>query len=335
MVAAVTVAVAVAAGAAVLWFRHLLDGPIDSSANFTRTVVVLRGTPYRAIVENLRSAGLLPHPFVFDYLAWRHESGGRLKPGRYQLRSAMSVRQVYQEMLRGAPIRITVPESWTIRQTAARLVEEGLIADADQFTSAACNPTFLVRHDIKAASAEGYILPETYLFDPGVTAEEILETMASGFERRYATAASRPRPLSLSWHEIITLASMIEREARNDEEKALIASVYYNRLRRGMTLNCDATLCYALSKWHEPLTALDLQTSSPYNTYLRKGLPPGPISCIGQQSVEAALAPAQTDYLYYCYKGAGAHQFSKTLAEHERAVEKFLRKPLTSGGGKK
>jgi len=312
-----------------LWFRRLLDGPV-SSRDFQATIIIVRGSSYRSIVERLRSAGLLPHPFVFDYLAWRHRRASSLKPGRYQLRSTMSVRQIYDTVVRGAPIRITVPEGWTIRQIAMRLADEGLLATADQFTSAACETHFLARHGMEGPSAEGRVMPDTYFFDPGVTAGEILETMVALFERHYANLAERPRPESLtSWHQVITLASMVEREARNDPEKPLIASVYYNRLRRGMTLDCDATVRYAVSKWSEPLSRADLQSDSPYNTYLHKGLPPGPISCVSESSIEAALSPTPTRFLYYCYKGDNSHYFSKTLAEHEKAVEKFLRKGLT------
>jgi len=326
------VVVGAAIGTAVggwLWFRHLLDGPV-SLRDFAATVIIVRGSSYRTIVERVRSVGLLPHPFVFDYLAWRRNKEGHLKPGRYSLRSTMSVRQIYDAMIHGAPIRITVPEGWTIRQVAARLADEGLLAQADAFTSAACDVHFLSRHKIEASSAEGYILPDTYLLDPGIGVGEILETMVASFERQYAALADKPRPEWLaSWHQVVTLASMIEREARNDGEKPLIASVYCNRLRRGMALDCDATVRYATSKWREPLTRTDLQLDSPYNTYVRKGLPPGPISCVGRTSLEAALSPARSEFFYYCYRGDGSHQFSKTLVEHERAVEKYLRKGLT------
>jgi len=311
------------------WFRRLLEGPV-SSRNFEATVVVIRGSSHHSIVEQLRAVGLLPHPFVFDYLAWQRGKAGSLRPGRYQLRSTMSVRQIYDAMVRGAPIRITAPEGWTIRLIAQRLAEEGLLTQADSFTSAACDAHFLARHGIKAPSAEGYVLPETYFFDPGVGAGEILETMVASFERHYAASANRARPAVLtSWHQVVTLASLIERETSNEAEKPLIASVYCNRLRRGMTLDCDATICYVLSKWREPLTAADLRTDSPYNTYVHKGLPPGPIACVGGSSIDASLSPAQTDFLYYCSKGDNTHYFSKTLAEHNRAVEKFLRKGLT------
>jgi len=322
------VLLAAAAGSGWLWFRRLLDGSV-SPRDFAVTLVVTRGAPYRAIVEQLRSAGLLRHPFVFDYLAWRQGKGARLKPGRYQLRSTLSPRQIYDLMLRGAPIRITVPEGWTVRQIAARLVDEDLIADAESFTSATTDARFLSRHGIAAPSAEGYVLPETYFFDPGVTAGEVLELLVGAFERHHAAEAGKPRPASMSWNQVLTLASMIEREARNDAEKSLIASVYCNRLRRGMALDCDATVRYALTKWREPLTRTDLKTASPYNTYLNKGLPPGPIACVGDGSLAAALSPAQSDFLYYCYRGDQSHEFSRTAAEHERAVEKFLRKGLT------
>lgn len=329
---AVLVVVA-ALGAVWLWFRHLLDGPV-ARGDFETTVVILRGTHYQTIVERLRAARLLPYPFVFDYLAWRRGDTGQFRPGRYRLRSSMSVRQIYDALLKGAPIRVTVPEGWTVEQIAARLDEEGhLLGGGMSFSRDATSPALLASHKITTPSAEGYILPETYYFDPGE--KDILEKMVSAFERRYAAEAQRPRPQSLTWHQVLTLASLVEREARNNDEKALIASVYYNRLRRGMTLDCDATVRYALSKWREPLTRSDLRTDSPYNTYLRKGLPPGPICTIGRHSLEATLSPAQSKFFYYCYKGNQSHHFSKTLAEHQRAVKKFLRKDLTPNARKR
>jgi UPF0755 protein len=313
-----------------LWFRRLLDGPV-ASRDFTATVVIARGAPYRTIIEQLRAAQLLPHPFVFDYLAWRRGNAGRLRPGRYTLRSSMSVRQIYERLLEGAPIRLTVPEGLTLEQVAGRLADGGLATEAGVFLEAARAPDFLDRHGIEATSCEGYVLPETYFFDPGVGGREILETMVAAFEREFHDEAATTTPQSLTWHQLVTLASMIEREARSDAEKPTIASVYYNRLRRNMKLECDATVRYALSKWPEPLTRDDLKTSSPYNTYLHKGLPPGPISTIGRRSLEAALRPARSDYLYYCLKDVRTHHFSRTFAEHQRAVKKYLRKGLTGG----
>ncbi|MCX8038086.1 MAG: endolytic transglycosylase MltG [Candidatus Sumerlaeia bacterium] len=317
-----------------VWFRHCLKSPV-SKRPFEAVVVVKRGASYHTIKESLHTAGLLPYPLVFDYLAWRGRATDHLKPGRYHFHSSHSPEQIYEALTRGAPVRITVPEGWTVRQIAARLAAEDLVATADEFSSAACNPAFLARYGIAGPTAEGYLLPETYLFDPGVSPAEILDKMAAAFAREYAAEAARPRPDSLTWHQIVTLASMIERETANDAEKPLIASVYYNRLRRGMTLNCDATLCYWLDKWHEPLTMVDLKKDFPYNTYLHKGLPPGPIACIGRKSLEAALSPATTDYLYYCQRDGNSHVFSKTYAEHEAAVRKYIRKDLTETDKKK
>ncbi|KPL06963.1 hypothetical protein AMJ85_09985 [candidate division BRC1 bacterium SM23_51] len=321
--------VAAIVGGAGLWLHQLLDGPV-AKGDFEATIVVLPGTSYQTILEQLRGARLLPHRFVFDYLAWRRGDARRFRPGRYHLRSSMSAREVYDALIKGAPIRVTVPEGWTIEQIDTRLAEEdGLLGGRGMFSRYSTIPGFLARYNIQAPSAEGYILPETYFLDPCEPSGLILEEMLNAFQRRYAAEAQTSRPQSLTWHQVLTLASMIEREARNDDEKPLIASVYYNRLRRGMTLDCDATVRYALSKWREPLTRSDLKTESPYNTYLHKGLPPSPICTIGGRSLEAALSPAHSEFLYYCYKGDQSHHFSKTLTEHQRAVKKFLRKRLT------
>lgn len=322
----------IALAGGMIWFQHLLNGPV-SGREFSSTVVIRKGDSYRTIVRKLRDARLLPHSIAFDYLAWRRSDSRWMKPGRYQFESSMSATEIYEALLRGAPIVVTVPEGWTLEQIDARLVELGIASKPGQFTRAAHDPQILASHDLKTSSAEGYLLPETYHVDPGVSAESFLETMLTDFRQSYAYDSATTAPEGLSWHEVLTLASMIEREARNEDEKPVIASVYYNRLRRGMKLDCDATVRYAISNWREPLTRADLQTTSPYNTYLYPGLPPGPICCVGPTSVEAALEPAKTDFFYYCYKGDQVHQFSKTLREHNAAVEKYLRKRLTTPAG--
>jgi len=336
LVAAV-IFLSVAGVAAILighWWGRLLNGPV-ARGEFQKIVTIPQGASFRAIVEELRDAGLLPHPFALKYLAWRRGDGNRLKPGRYTFHSKMNARQIYDQLLTGAPIRVLIPEGWTLRQIAKRLHEESLIGKPDVFLQKTRDPRILGRHGVQAESAEGYLYPETYSLDPGGKPEAILDRMLSAFGRHYGPLQNQPRPQLLTWHQVLTLASMIEREARKDDEKPVIASVYYNRLQRKMLLECDATVRYALNRWDGPLTKADLENPAPYNTYVHPGLPPGPICTVSESSLRAALSPAQTKYLFYVHKGDNSHYFSSSGREHMSAVRRYLRKRLTPEGKKK
>jgi UPF0755 protein len=179
-------------------------------------------------------------------------------------------------------------------------------------------------------SLEGYLYPETYFVLPNTAVDEIAEMLVVKFQNEISPLTqalnTKDKHNRLTAHEVLILASMLEREARNEEEKPIIASVYLNRLRRKMKLECCATVRYVLNKWDAPLTVSDLKTDSLFNTYLHYGLPPAPICSPGKDSIVAVLEPAKTDYYFYSYKGDGTHNFSRTLAEHNRAVKKYLKK---------
>jgi len=185
----------------------------------------------------------------------------------------------------------------------------------------------LQRLGLKAASAEGYLYPATYNLSRGGSEEQLLEQMIRQFNKAYADieneAGGGTRQFSL--HEIVTLASIIEKEAVSPKEKPLISSVFHNRLRIGMPLQSDPTAVYGVRAFTGKVSKADIQRQSPYNTYLNKGLPPGPIGNPGREAVLAALNPAQTDFLYFVARKDGTHQFSRTLDEHNRAVVRYLK----------
>ena len=188
----------------------------------------------------------------------------------------------------------------------------------------ATDRAFLRAHGIEAASAEGYLFPDTYYFVPGMTPEQILQRMIQRLKVKLgADMRERARARRLTIHELLTLASIIEREAVAPEERQLISAVFWNRLRLGMPLQADPTVQYALGKERRALSRADLRWDHPYNTYVRPGLPPGPIASPGLDAINAALDPAPVGYLYFVKKSDQHHHFSTTFDEHHRAAARF------------
>jgi UPF0755 protein len=292
-------------------------------------VVVPPGERFQKIAESLRTAGVLNHPLKFRLYARLKGYDKRIKAGEYLLSKDMSPDNILQALIEGR-IRlhkVTVPEGYTQKQVAELLEASGLTTKED-FLKAATNPAFLKSEDIDADSFEGYLFPETYFFPLGVTPEKIISTMVHRLREQFRPEwKKRAEILGFSIHEIITLASIIEKEAGTDFERPIIASVFHNRLRKGMRLESDPTVIYGIKDFDGNLTRKHLKTTTRYNTYRIKGLPPSPIANPGADAIEAALYPAETAYLFFVSKNDRTHQFSSTIAEHNRAVRKYqLRK---------
>jgi UPF0755 protein len=186
------------------------------------------------------------------------------------------------------------------------------------------DPGLINRFGINAPSMEGYLFPETYFFPKHLGGEEIIQTMVSRFEKTFPLEwRERAKTLNLTEHEVVTLASIIEKETGKGDERNLISAVFHNRIKRGMPLQSDPTVIYALPNFNGNLTRKHLSYLSPYNTYRVRGRPPGPIANPGTQSIEAALYPADVNYFYFVSKNDGSHYFSKTLGEHNRAVQLY------------
>jgi UPF0755 protein len=308
-----------------LYFKVLVSKPVRKVA-FERAVVVRRGDSIREIARNLAQAGFLRQ--IEPFLIVHRLSGKRtsLKAGVYLLKSSMSVQEIYEVLAKGkaGEFRVTVPEGYTIEQAATLLWRRGLINSKKTFLALCSQRQFLQSVEIAATSLEGYLYPDTYFVAPGLSDEEIATMFVKQF-RAVTDNLFEGSSSSLTPYEALILASIIEREARLDFEKPTIASVYSNRLAKRLRLESCATVRYVLNKWDAPLTLKDLKVASPYNTYVHKGLPPTPICSPGKVSIQAALKPEETDFLYYCYKGDGTHYFSKTLEEHNQAVKRYLR----------
>jgi UPF0755 protein len=325
--------VAILSAALLIILAMTLFGPFSPRGTFgqEKTLVVDRGMAVREIADHLAAEEIIPS--VNQFLALSRLLGleNRLQAGRYLLPASSRPLDVIRRLSRGGvnSQMITVPEGLTIRQTAELLQRESGI-DARRFEALAGDPVTVRTYGIPAGSLEGYLFPDTYGLYWGMPAGEVIEVQFYRFQQIYtAEMGRRARQLGLSRHEVVTLASMIEEEARVSEERPLISAVYHNRLREGMLLQCDPTVIYALGGKQTPLTRMDLQVDSPYNTYRHPGLPPGPISNPGRASILAALYPAEADYLYFVARGDGSHHFSHTSREHINAINRIRR---NSGG---
>jgi UPF0755 protein len=216
--------------------------------------------------------------------------------------------------------KVTVPEGSTLKQIAA-IVESAGLATRAEFLSVAADADFVREKGIDAGTFEGYLFPETYFFPKNTAAREVITAMVDRFRSVFTEAwKKRAADIGLSVHQVLTLASIIEKETGAPSERPIISSVFHNRLRRGMRLETDPTVIYGIDDFDGNLTRKHLATPTPYNTYLISGLPPGPIASPGRAAIEAALYPADTAYLYFVSKKDGTHQFSKTFADHNRAI---------------
>ncbi|MBM3469414.1 MAG: endolytic transglycosylase MltG [Armatimonadetes bacterium] len=299
-----------AAAAALLWCEMRPPGGPDRS----RTVVVPPGETTWQIGRRLAEARVVRSARAVVIAARLRRVDGRLRSGEYALSPAQSAWQIVGVLARGEAIlhRITIPEGFTAAQIADALAEAGL-ADRDRFLDLALR-------------SEGYLFPDTYLLPRGLGEPALVARFLGRFDAVIGAdlrEAARARGLSL--HQLVTVASMIEREARVPEERAVIAGVIYNRLRLGMRLEIDATVLYALGRHKAELALADLAVDSPYNTYRNPGLPPGPIANPGLAAVAAAAAPAETPFLYYVLRPDGSHHFSRTLREHQDAIIRYRR----------
>lgn len=289
-----------------------------------QTFTVTYGETTRIIALNLHKNNLIRSRSFFVYssrLFWRRY----VRAGRYQIFSDMSSIDILMKLTRGDVLsrKITIPEGFNQFQIADRL-EANEICAAGEFLGYASDMGYLKTLGIDSPSAEGYLFPDTYVFPESSDPRNIIAAM-----HRKMKAVLGKRPAygpGMSAHEILTLASLVEKEARVYDEREFISSVFHNRLRRKMRLDCDPTVRYAVKKFTGPITVSDLKSDSPYNTYRRTGLPPAPICSPGRESILAAMYPKKTDYLYFVSKNDGSHKFSRTLREHNEAVMLYQRR---------
>jgi UPF0755 protein len=290
------------------------------------TIVYIKpGTGVQEIARSLQEAGVIRSAWAFLALAYLQGSLSRLHAGEYEFNPAMPLREILRKLEGGRVVthQVTIPEGFSAQEIGRLLAGERLV-EPDRFATLTTDEALAARLRVQAGSLEGYLFPDTYRLTRGMGEEETLRIMVSRFwqaiPRDFADRAAR---VGLDLHGAVTLASLVEKEARLDHERRLVSAVFHNRLRRGMPLQSDPTAIYMVERPRRRITTQDLQRKSPYNTYLVTGLPPGPIANPGLASMEAAVNPAPVPYLYFVAKNDGSHQFSRTLEQHQRAVRLY------------
>jgi UPF0755 protein len=275
----------------------------------------------RIAAESLSRAGVIRFPAGFRLYASIRKSDRGIKAGTYALHKNAGWGFVLDELRTGKGIVhvVTIPEGFSLSQITTTLASK-LRVPADSVEAAVRDTALLHRLDVPMATAEGYLFPDTYTFQEGTTARAAVARMVQRFEQVWKPEwTARLDTLHLSRNDIMALASIVEKEARLREERPVIAAVYLNRLRTGMLLQADPTVQYALGKHVARVLYKDLEVESPYNTYKKKGLPPGPIASPGRASIEAALYPANVPYLYFVAFPDGHHEFRNNMKGHEQA----------------
>lgn len=313
------------AGALVFGFYYLwiVPPPVFSHP---RLVTVRKGESFHAIADGLAHAGIVRSAAVLMLYADVSGTARRVRPGEYAFRGGERIPTVMDHLVRGEflVVTVTIPEGLTVHQIAERLGEAGL-ACPSTFEAAARHGALIDALGLAPLGAEGYLFPATYHFPPHATVQEMLAAMLARFyEVLTPQVEERMFELGLTSRKLVTIASMIEKEAKAPGERRLIASVFYNRLRQDMPLQSDPTAEYSLEGEKKP-AALAVRTPSVFNTYDFTGLPPGPIANPGLGSIEAALYAAHTDYLYFVARNDGTHIFSRTYQEHLRAIAEVRR----------
>jgi UPF0755 protein len=295
-----------------------------------RTIDIPEGTTFRQLATLLEREHLIASQWGFLLLGRLTWMDRRILAGEDALHAGMRPTEILRELRNGHVVLypVTIPEGYTVAQIAGLLEQKGL-ADKAEFLWLAHDWDFIRTLELDVAGLEGYLFPNTYRIARHTKTKEIISTMVADLRQAFTPELrARAREINMSMHQVLTLASVIEKETSVDGERELISAVFHNRLRRKIPLQSDPTVIYGLGTYDGNLRKRDLSVASPYNTYRIRGLPPGPIASPGAQSIRAALFPAQTSFLYFVSRNDGTHVFSSTLAEHNRAVNKYQRRPV-------
>lgn len=305
-------------------FLSSFDQPADIAGS-DHFFEIDRGQPFRVIARNLEKEKLIRNSSVFVFMGWYSDRFDEVKAGEYKLSARMTPRQIMEKITSGAIYlsSITIPEGLTIEETAKIWNDNGF-GHGDEFLAAVRNFSF-ANFETPPTGWEGYLFPDTYALprrsQPSVLLQMMLKRFQQVFSPEWADASALN---NLTPHQTVTLASLIEKETRVPAERPLVASVFLNRLKRGMLLQCDPTVIYAnRASYDGTIRRNDLELQNPYNTYTTVGLPPGPIANPGELALRAACFPAASSFYYFVADGAGGHIFNKTLEEHHDAVKQY------------
>ncbi len=307
-----------------LWFYCYAITPVEVPGK-TAAVWVRPGQTFFETLAQLKKARLIRSPKKFRWLAYLQGYERQIRAGEYELSSSMSPGKILNTLVHGRIVfhKVVVPEGVTVSKIGELLDEAGLIQQ-EVFYKTATTPGLASNFGLQVDSLEGYLFPETYYFPKGVSAEQVINKMVDQFRAAFSQAwLERAKEIGLTVHEVVTLASIVEKETAKSEERPLIAAVFLNRLKHNMRLESDPTVIYGMKSFKGNITRKDLKAPTPYNTYRIKGLPPGPIANPGKASIEAVLYPAKKPYLYFVSKNDGSHHFSRTFSEHQKMVRQY------------
>ncbi len=299
--------------------------PLDISNVQPTLVEVAPGRQFKELCHELQEKGILRYWWSLHMLARFSNKDTLIKAGEYELAPAMTPREVLAKILSGDVFKraVLMREGTSVWEIGKALEQAGLMKEED-FNRAVVDPALLATAGIKAQSFEGYLFPETYYFSRPVVGRDIIWRMLEEGDKHWDSSYSeQASKLKLSRYEVLTLASVIEKESGNAEEQPMISSVFHNRLNRGMKLQSDPTVIYGIKDFDGNLTKEHLQSPHPYNTYVNYGLPPGPICNAGESAIKAALFPKESNNLFFVADGRGGHVFSETLQQHNEAVAKY------------
>ena len=297
------------------------------TSTIEQIVEIKPGMTLRQVSNHLAERKLLDEPSAFVLYTYLQGKQNRIKTGEYLFSPSVPPWKILESLANGTGIlyTVTIPEGYRITEIADLFEKKGL-ASKEEFIAEAQNEELLKEFNISpGGSLEGYLYPETYKFSKAVGAKKIVSTLVDTFKKRVQKPELLQQAKSgkLTFHEIVTLASLIEKETGLGAERKLISSVFHNRLVKKMRLQTDPTVIYAIANFDGNIRKKDLSIDSPYNTYKHHGLPPGPIASPGLDSIRAAMEPENSDYLYFVSRKNGSHQFSTNYEDHTRAVQKY------------
>ncbi|HNP30969.1 MAG TPA: endolytic transglycosylase MltG [Nitrospirales bacterium] len=305
-----------------LWMNQPINGPIQPLL-----VEIPPGTPFIQVSRILHQHHLIESEWFFNVLGRVQRVDRNIIPGEYELHAGMKPTELLSKIVKGEVYHyaITIPEGYNVAQIADILDQKRLALKEDIFRLSR-DPDFIQSLNVRAPTLEGYLFPDTYHFSRFTPPESIIRTFVNRFhDVMIPELKDRATVMGMTLQEVLTLASVVEKETGLAVERPLVSGVFHNRLRRGIPLQSDPTVIYALESFDGNIRKADLSVDSPYNTYKVRGLPPGPIANPGLAAIHAALYPTQTDFVYFVSRNDGSHQFSVTLADHNKAVDLYQR----------
>ncbi len=320
--------------AGVLGYQTLrwADSPVVPSPQRapSKIITIAEGTTFQHTATLLEREGLIRSHRRFAMLGRENGADRHIVSGEYELNPGMTPKEILAKLTAGQVVlhAITIPEGYSIAQIGD-LLDIDDVVDGKEFTRLARDPAFVQSLHVRAPTLEGYLYPDTYHVARGLKAAELIHAMVDRLWRVFTPELrQQAEAMRLTPHEVLTLASVIEKETGAGEERPLISAVFHNRLKKKIPLQSDPTVIYGLERFDGNIHKKDLSSPSPYNTYKVRGLPPGPIASPGAQAISAALYPAKAPYLYFVSRNDGTHQFSSTLVQHNEAVEKYQKRPF-------